>query len=487
MTTVRSTLFGGALIAAGLASNAGAQCGFDSSSMGFSTAIPGTDYSGSYAYFFSDFGVSDGRIFVVNSGNFSNAPDYVSVSDSFLNIYDATDPSNITLLSSSALLGGPLFSDSRLIEQTIHVVGNTLAGDANDRVRLWDITDPINPQIVNEIDLPGFQGQLWEENGLLFCETRSPNAIHVLDISSPLAPQTLDVISFPDGVLEMGRPTGSRLPVLSGAGIFVFDISDPTNLSIAGAFDTFSVFGTNLDDPVIAGNAVVVREGGTLRVIDFADPANPVRGGDVPFPGSIDRVFTSNGFILYVAADTLIEAWDLSDPANPARVAGPANSRTVQRLAADGGVLLGVDNLNLAGQLTAFNVSGCSVLPTVLNAPVSRLVPESTTPEILSVNASAALTYQWSRDGVPLADGGDFAGVTTPNLSVAPNANTEGIYTCTITNADGSDTSGPSLLGVRAGAPSLPGCAPADLVLPFGVLDLGDVDAFIGSFLSGCP
>lgn len=34
---------------------------------------------------------------------------------------------------------------------------------------------------------------------------------------------------------------------------------------------------------------------------------------------------------------------------------------------------------------------------------------------------------------------------------------------------------------------STPGCAISDIAAPFGVIDLADVDAFIASFLSGCP
>ncbi|MEM1183894.1 MAG: hypothetical protein AAGI53_02725 [Planctomycetota bacterium] len=40
---------------------------------------------------------------------------------------------------------------------------------------------------------------------------------------------------------------------------------------------------------------------------------------------------------------------------------------------------------------------------------------------------------------------------------------------------------------LQGGANPTPNPCPADLALPSGVLDLGDIDAFIQSFQAGCP
>jgi len=487
-------LFGGALIAAGLAAHADAQCDLNADDGVSSSYPPGYDYNYSYGRNLTDFGVSDGRFFTVNFGyGVVTTPAYTFVQEYRLRIYDTTDPSNVTLLSESAPLGGSLFEDVVLgEEQTIHVIGNTLAGTVNNIIRLWDITDPVNPQIVNEIDLPGSQSQIWEENGLLFCQTFNPSRIHVLDISNPLSPQTLDVFTPPNAGFRMGRPSGNRLPIgynegVPGQTVAIIDISDPTDLQFEASLPV--PIGTPID-PVMVGNAVVLNSGsfGGLHVVDFTDPGNPVQRPDIPYPGgSINTSFTSNGFFLFASSSFELESWDLTDPANPIKVAGPVSNFRQNRLAADGGILTALSDDRKGGAASIFDISACSVLPTVINSPLSRLADESTNPEVFSVNASATTDFQWMRDNVPLANGGDFAGVNTANLSVLPHANTEGVYTCTVSNSDGQDTSAPALLGVRAGAPTLPGCNAADLVIPFGVLDLDDIDAFINAFSSNCP
>jgi Concanavalin A-like lectin/glucanases superfamily/Immunoglobulin I-set domain len=84
------------------------------------------------------------------------------------------------------------------------------------------------------------------------------------------------------------------------------------------------------------------------------------------------------------------------------------------------------------------------VLPYITQQPASSLTIVEFTSGSLSVtaNGSPALGYQWYDGPTKLSNGGDYAGVSTPTLTISPTAlGDAGAYTVVITNAYGSITS----------------------------------------------
>lgn len=79
--------------------------------------------------------------------------------------------------------------------------------------------------------------------------------------------------------------------------------------------------------------------------------------------------------------------------------------------------------------------------PTIVTQPSAVSVAANSV-GLFTVGASgSSVYYQWYRDGVGLANGGHFAGVTTSNLFVYPATATEvGGYYCVLSNACGSTT-----------------------------------------------
>jgi hypothetical protein len=90
------------------------------------------------------------------------------------------------------------------------------------------------------------------------------------------------------------------------------------------------------------------------------------------------------------------------------------------------------------------------------------------------------VTYQWRRNGEPLANTGFVSGVDTPTLSISPVfASDTDVYDAVVTNVTGPLASAPALLSVRD-------TCPADLNND-GVLNFFDVTGYIQSFNAGCP
>ncbi len=90
----------------------------------------------------------------------------------------------------------------------------------------------------------------------------------------------------------------------------------------------------------------------------------------------------------------------------------------------------------------------CVPLPYISSQPLSRTNTVGTTATFF-VTATAALHYQWCKDGTNLLDGANLSGVTTTNLVIASvQLSDAGGYTVVVTNDSGSVTSSVAQLTV---------------------------------------
>lgn len=86
--------------------------------------------------------------------------------------------------------------------------------------------------------------------------------------------------------------------------------------------------------------------------------------------------------------------------------------------------------------------------PVITTSPASRSAkPGATTIFAVTATGSAPLSYQWFKNGVALADGGNISGATTGSLSIsALTTNDAAVYFVTVSNLVGSATSGNATL-----------------------------------------
>lgn len=109
---------------------------------------------------------------------------------------------------------------------------------------------------------------------------------------------------------------------------------------------------------------------------------------------------------------------------------------------------LAVSATSKAGQLT---VSPAGTLPTIDTPPASQTVATGAT-VTLTVDATSAtpLSYQWTKDGVRLSDGGRLTGTGTATLTIAGAQTADAAdYAVVVTNDGGSLTSASATLTVQ--------------------------------------
>jgi len=486
MRTAKTCLFGGALIAAGLAAGANAQC--DPMRFARFTFDPSNDPSGFDSQSsILDTTVSNGVLYVT-----SNANNFDTGTEEFaLRAFDVSTPGTVTELPGPLPQSTRFFADRR----GLAVAGTTLVGRGSGGLDLYDITDFTNPQPLPSIPLaaPGSgikPGALFAQGTTLYAvEFTNPSRLRVIDLSTPTSPQDIGSYQFTTGAVNIGQPVGTEIPFRDNDEYGVIDISDPANPQALFRSVGPRPFAMEAP-PVIAGNTLVQSNSGDETIFfDFTDPANPVRLPDLDtgLNGAVSAA-ASSGLFAFIGEQSRLVTIDLSTPATPIVANLSVESQETFQFVVSGGTLASASASDSNRHtLDFFDISACAVQPVVEQSPFSRIVPESDTPEVLSVKALSATDYRWLRDGRLVEDDGDVSGDTTNRLSVKPNPRTEGVYTVQAINPDGTDTSAPAFFGVRANPASLPGCNAADLVIPFGVLDLDDIDAFIASFTAQCP
>lgn len=110
---------------------------------------------------------------------------------------------------------------------------------------------------------------------------------------------------------------------------------------------------------------------------------------------------------------------------------------------------------NSVGSATSASAS-LTVAPVITTPPVAAIVPVGAA-KTISVTATAGagspvpITYVWKRDGVVVADGGNYSGATTASLAIGTFATADsGNYTVTASNPAGAATSAPVFIGVAS-------------------------------------
>lgn len=482
-TSTNTCLFGGALLAAGLTASvpqiATAQCNptVTDTVDSYSVAVDPSGWENNW----TALGFEADRLYTVLNEDIFNDDSGAYEQSTTINVWDISNPNNVTVIGSAEQRFPGFFSDTA--EQVIPL-GNTLIGARDDKLVFLDITSFSSPIEIATFQLPGEVQQLNEADGLVFAGvgvgSHSIDSIHVIDPSDPAAPVELGSVNGPFSTV--GKPVFGELPALNPAGdtLLLLDVSDPANITTLGSVSGVS---GHLLPPVIVGTNVAVL-GQTKHVIDITDPTNPSIIGTFASDGL--HAVASGSFIYAVDGSGRLNTVDFTDPANP--ITGPRinplsplggqDSTGNRAVGLSGGKLVWFGQQSRLIQIA--DVSSCSLQPTVLTSPASRIGEPGGPATVMTVIANDAQVFEWRLDGVAVADGPNYSGATTDTLTVTPNASTEGVYVCYALNVDGSDNSLPAVFGVR------PDNSPEGIVdiNGDGIIDNGDIGLFVSLFLA---
>ncbi len=237
------------------------------------------------------------------------------------------------------------------------------------RLVALDVTDPAQPRLLGEM-MPGTARiTLLAVAGAYACVADVEGRVHVVAIGDAARLQRVASFAAPSPLHELAL-AGGRLYLASYAGVYIYDLRDPTHPPQVAFYDTpgqaerllvsdglafvtvgaysgypfrglhivsvaepgapreVAVYGREPGDggwsTVAAGlkghYAYVTAGGGELRVLDVADPAHPVEVGTYPTGGQAFPLAATETR-LTLAVDDGVLLFDVSDAARPRQVA----------------------------------------------------------------------------------------------------------------------------------------------------------------------
>ena len=210
------------------------------------------------------------------------------------------------------------------------------ADDSTGGVGFFDITDPTNPEWVSSVDFPGYNypdayfrvalsttwvgDRLFVAAGLL--------GVITVDVSDPLNPVIVNEVVDPGHIVGTFHVVGD-VGIASSAGlsrVVVYDIADPDNWEVRTDFDVSTDFENyaNFYFANLGGEYMLFarkNNGGGPVAWDFSDPDEPVLAGALEvLDGDGGYVFRHND-LLFQGESNFGVMYDFADPTNMSELA----------------------------------------------------------------------------------------------------------------------------------------------------------------------
>ncbi len=198
--------------------------------------------------------------------------------------------------------------------QTVAVKDNYAYVGIGMRMVVLDVSNSSSIQQVGETSVfDGFVTGVFL-NGNKAYVTAGAAGLYVIDISSPTQPSILGSDDTP-GYAEHIFIKGSYAYVADGwSGLTIVDISDSTNPSEAGSLSTL---GYAFDVVVADHTAYIAAAGAGLKVVDVQYPSGPIEIGEYNTPGYAFGIDFSDGVVYIADGWEGLQIIDVSDPSQP--------------------------------------------------------------------------------------------------------------------------------------------------------------------------
>ena len=191
---------------------------------------------------------------------------------------------------------------------------NRLYIGVENRVQIWDISDPETPQFLGSCSLQDSVMEIYAHGNRAYVANRY-QGLRILDVSDPSSPTEIGSLGFPGACVSLS-PSGNYLVVaVQMHQLRVVDVSDPENPQEVG--------NCTLPGMILAvtvqGRYAYAAAGG-LHIVDLWDPSQPTRVGGVSLPGTARDVVVEGSYAYVADLTRGLDVVDVSDPVNPEMV-----------------------------------------------------------------------------------------------------------------------------------------------------------------------
>jgi len=179
---------------------------------------------------------------------------------------------------------------------------------------IYDISDPTMPALIAE-DLKFESAFMHLQDGLLYlCNDDFDGSIIIMDATDPYSPALIADIETPS-CLGLVASNGFLYVLGGSAGLLLFSLSPGQGAEYVAAFPSFgfnSAIDAQDDRAWLSGGAPA-----RLLEVDLSVPQAPALASITIAGGQSGRDVTVEGTRAYVAAESVVETWDVAVPGSP--------------------------------------------------------------------------------------------------------------------------------------------------------------------------
>jgi hypothetical protein len=263
-------------------------------------------------------------------------------------------------------------------------------------IAAFSITDPGTPALLGFIEIPLIPQGLCIAGDYAYVVhsdvqqgTVLASGLSVIDIRDPsnmFIAGSYD--SMPDNNNDIGI-TGDYAVITSGFGFKILDIENPAHIYQTGEFES------RASDISISGDYAYIAGGSMgLEVVDIKNPSRPSGISSFHSAGWPKEVFVSGTYAYLAAGDAGVQVVDISDPARPSRAAVFDGKDFVQTLCVSGGYIYVPYSVKNEGRLTTGGIqiidAGTPVKPYVSVYKPSEVDPYG---RVYGVDTAGRYTY----------------------------------------------------------------------------------------------
>jgi hypothetical protein len=288
-----------------------------------------------------------------------------------------------------------------------------------------DVSVPTSPVVLTNC-YSGFDNAGVAVSGSLGVATGNTLGMKVVDITNPLAPETIGSLTGTMKGVDMAGQFAYVLQIIPGnpshTDLAVVDLSVPASPAVVGRVTvTTSIY---VGVKIVGSLAYVAAGSSGLQIVDVSNPYAPQVIGAIDTPGTAYAVDVANGYA-YVSDSTSIQVINVTNPGSPF-IVGSLTTSSAKALSVTGSRLYVIDGL----QFKIIDVSNPTT-PLLLSSWDSLGAQAVDSSGTLVFLVTPALNHSDAKGGAYILEVSNPAQVTLIEQIIVPGT------TRSVTNANG--------------------------------------------------